>query len=136
MPPRETETASAEAVLPVRMTVKAIGFEPASPPEGSVTVTVMVGSVGAAGLIVTVWVRTLWLPKTSVAVQVMVVVPMANRLPAGTPSRVTTTPGTLSVAVAVPIVLSLRYTVDDPLLAVRVMSAGTVRVGGTRSGEW
>ena len=55
-------------------------------------------------LTVIVCVFTVWLPKMSVAVQVMTVAPIPKRFPAGTPERVTTTPGTLSVAVAVPIV--------------------------------
>ena len=94
--------------------------------DGSGLVTVLVT--------VTSWSRLVWFPKTSVAVQVIVVMPTANRLPAGTPVRDTTTPGTLSVAVAVPRVMSLRYT-DAPPVVVRVMLAGTVKVGATRSGE-
>src|SRR4051794_10523271 len=36
---------------------------------------------------VTFWVTTVWLPKTSMAVQVMVVTPIGKMFPAGTPER-------------------------------------------------
>ncbi len=107
MPPRFTLTASAADVLPVRVTVKTIGSLPVSAPVASVTATDTVGSTGAGPMIVTLCVAVVVLPKTSVAVHVIVVTPTANRLPVGTPVRVTATPGTLSVAVAVPRIQSL-----------------------------
>ena len=110
MPPRETDTVRAWALLPVRETVNEIGSRPASAPAESMTATVTTAGVEAGALMVMLWVRTVWLPKTSVAVHVMVVVPRAKRFPLGTPVRVTTTSvrGMLSVAVALPMVVSLR----------------------------
>ena len=79
-------------VLPVRVTVKTIGSLPVSAPVASVTATDTVGSTGAGPMIVTLCVAVVVLPKTSVAVHVIVVTPTANRLPVGTPVRVTATP--------------------------------------------
>src|SRR5690242_11872251 len=75
---------------------------------------------------VTVWVFVVTLSKTSLAVQVIVVVPSGKMLPAGTPERVTDATATLSVAVAVPIVASLTNAVILPASVERVMFAGTV----------
>jgi hypothetical protein len=64
----------------------------------------------------------------------MVVLPTGKTLPAGTPMRVTTTPGQLSLAVAVPSVESRFATVtphDDAFAPVNnVTSAGALIVGG------
>ena len=139
------------AGMPVRTTVtepelsEAVG----APSSASVTTSDVVpagaarvtfgGAVSAGAWLsvtVTVCVFVVALPKTSVAVHVIVVTPIAKRFPAGTPERVTMTPGTLSVAVAVPIVESLTNAVDLPASAVRVTFAGAVRVGGWLSGEF
>ncbi len=76
---------------------------------------------------------TVLLPKMSVAVQVMVVVPIGKTLPAGTPDRTTDATATLSVAEAVPIALSLMSAVFLPGSVERLTSPGTVSVGGVGS---
>jgi hypothetical protein len=77
---------------------------------------------------VTVKVQVAVLPEASVAVEVTVVVPVGNRLPeAGT--LVTTTPGQLSVAVA------LKFTIAPhmPVVLLTVIFAGQVITGGCAS---
>ena len=73
---------------------------------------------------VTSCVRTVWLPKTSVAVHVIVVTPSGKMFPAGTPERTSEAMPTLSVAVAVPSVESLMNAVALPGSVERVTFAG------------
>ena len=78
---------------------------------------------------------TVLLPKMSVAVHVIVVVPIANTFPAGTPERVNDASWTSSLALAFPIAASETTAVALPASVERVRSAGTPSVGGVESGE-
>src|SRR5881397_636472 len=64
-------------------------------------------------------------PEVSVALYVIVVVPVGNTFPGGTPERVNVTPGQLSLAVAVPSPLSETAPEQTPLKL-----GGAVTVGG------
>jgi hypothetical protein len=79
------------------------------------------------------FVLTTVFPKKSVAVHVIVVMPIGKMFPGGTPVRVTGQRPMLSVPVAVPMVLSLRYAVGKPESVDFVRSGGTESVGGTLS---
>jgi hypothetical protein len=97
----------------------------------------LAGQLIAGGVLsttVTTCVSSAKLPLLSVALYVIVVVPTGKTFPEGTPMRVTTTPGQLSLAVAVPSVVSRLATVtphdDAPGPVNSVTSFGAVIVGG------
>src|SRR5205085_1988144 len=78
---------------------------------------------------VTVWLQVAECPDVSVAVQVIVVVPFGNTLPAGTPLELTMTPGQLSLAVAEPRFAPVTTAVHVPASVLTVLFAGQVIVG-------
>lgn len=126
-------------VAPGQLSVPTGGVQVAIAPDGHVGSSVMLaGHVICGGVLsttVTTCVSSAKLPLLSVALYVIVVFPTGKTFPAGTPIRVTTTPGQLSLAVAVPSVASRLATVTPhdvaPAPVNSVTSAGAVIVGGT-----
>src|SRR5437773_8124891 len=105
-------------------------------PEASAVSTVTLGGAMIVGGVVsttlTSWVAVPELPAASVAVQVTVVVPSGNTLPAGASFVTVTTPRS-SLAVAVPSCAS-PTTAPDGDVASTVASGGAVIDGGVVSG--
>src|SRR5437773_1966532 len=85
---------------------------------------------GVLSVTVTSWVAMVVFPLGSLAVYVIVVVPVGNRFPAGTPERVTATEQ-LSLAAGVPRVASLSVSPHwvAPGPVPRLRAAGAVIVG-------
>jgi len=105
---------------------------PGSEPTASVAATPTTVPDGGAAT-VTSCVPTVTLPNTSVAVHVIVCVPIANRFPAGTPDRTSEASSVSSVAVATPSVESGTTTAVAPAGAATTTSGGTVSTGATPS---